>query len=90
MEWNRRGKDKITKSERMISKLKREIITIDYELDLLKKMQRLKQARKYVQEYTKYFYQVFIRNNHVEVDKEKVAYYINGLKLSIEEELSLV
>ena len=67
----------------MVAKLKWQFIPIDYELDLLRKMQGLKQARKYVQEYTEEFYQVLIRIGHAEVDKENVAYYINGLRPSI-------
>ena len=54
-----------------------------YELDLLKKMQGLKQAGKFVQEYTEEFYRVLIRIGHAEVDKEKVAYYLNGLRAGI-------
>ena len=46
--------------------------------------------KKFVQEYTEEFYQVLIRTGHVEADKEKVAYYINGLRPSIQEELSFV
>ena len=74
----------------MVAKLKRKFIPIDYELDMLKKMQGLKQAGKSVQEYTEEFYQVLIRTGHAEADKEKVARYINGLRPSIQEELSLV
>ena len=90
MEQNRKGKDKITKSEQMIAKLKRQFIPVDYELDLLKKMQGLKQTGKSVQEYTKEFYRVLIRTNHAEIDKEKVAHYLNGLRPSIQDEMSLV
>ncbi|WP_425268116.1 hypothetical protein [Enterobacter hormaechei] len=53
-------------------------------------MQGLKQAGKSVQEYTKEFYRVLIRTDHAEADEEKVAYYLNGLRPSIQEELSLV
>ena len=67
----------------MIAKLKRQFILVDYKLDLLKKMQELKQAGKSVQEYTEEFYRVLIRTSHGKDDKEKVAYYINGLWLSI-------
>ena len=52
-------------------------------MDLLKKMQGLKQARKSVQEYTEEFYRVLIRTSHAEVDKEKVSHYINGLRPSM-------
>ena len=74
----------------MIAKLKWQFILVDYELDMLKKMQGLKQVGKSVQEYTEEFYQVLIRTGHVEADMEKVAHYINGLRLSIQEELILV
>ena len=74
----------------MVAKIKWQFIPVDYELDLLKKMQGIKQAGKSIQEYTKEFYWVLIRTIHAEVDKEKVARYINGLRPSIQEELSLV
>ena len=74
----------------MVAKLKRKFIPIDYELDLLKKMKGLKQVGKSVQEYAENFYRVLIRTGHAKANKEKVARYINGLRLSIQEELSLV
>ena len=52
-------------------------------------MQGLKQAGKSIQEHTKEFYQVLIRVGQVEADKEKVSHYMNGLRPSIQEELSL-
>ena len=74
----------------MVAKLKQKFIHVDYKLDMLKKMQGLKQAGKSIQEYTEEFYRVLIRTSHAKADKEKVACYINGLRLSIQEELSLV
>ena len=59
---------------------------MDYELDLLKKMQGLKQAGKSIQE----FYRVLIRPAHAEANKEKVVCYLNGLRPSIQFGLSLV
>ena len=73
-----------------MDKLKRQFIPVDYELDLLKKMQSLKQAGRSVQEYTEEFYRILIRTGHAEADKEKVARYLNGLRPSIQEELNLV
>ena len=90
LDRNNRGKDKITKWERMVAKLKQKFILIDYELDILKKMQGLKQVGKSLQEYTEEFYEVLIRTSHAEADKEKFSHYINGLRPSIQEELSLV
>ena len=48
LDRNNRGKEKITKWERMVAKLKQKFIPIDFELDMLKKMQGLKQERKFV------------------------------------------
>ena len=67
----------------MVAKLKRQFIPVDYELDLLNKIQGLKQVGKFVQEYTEEFYRVLIRTDHAKVDKEKVARYLNGLRPSI-------
>ena len=63
---------------------------MDFELDLLKKMQGFKQERKSVQEYIEEFYQVLIRVKHAKDNKEKVTYYLNGLRPRIWDELGLV
>ena len=47
LERNRRGKEKITRWDRMVDKLKK-FIPVDYELDLFKKMQWLKQGGNFV------------------------------------------
>ena len=52
LERNRRGKEKITRWDHMVDKLKKQFIPVDYELDFPEKMQGLKQAGKSVQEYT--------------------------------------
>ena len=51
---------------------------------------RIEASKKSIQEYTKEFYQVLIRTGHAEANKEKVSHYINGLRPSIQEEISLV
>ena len=56
LERLRRGKEKITRWDRMVDKLKKQFIPVDYELDLFKKMHGLKQAGRSVQEYTEEFY----------------------------------
>ena len=67
----------------MLAKLKWKLILRDYELDLLKKIQGLKQVEKFVQEYTEEFYEILIRTGHAETDKEKMAHYLYGLRPSI-------
>ena len=49
LERNRRGKEKITRWDCMVDKLKKLFILVDYELDLFKKMQGLKQVGRSVQ-----------------------------------------
>ena len=73
MERNQRGKGNITRWDRMVEKLKKQFIPVDYELDLLKKLQGLKQGRKSVKEYTKDFHKIIIRTGHTKANKEKVA-----------------
>lgn len=63
---------------------------MDYELDQLKKLQGLKQGSKSVKEYTDKFYKMIIKTGYAEANKEKVTCYLNGLRPSIQEELSLV
>ena len=66
------GKKQKRKGEdHKVDKLKKQFIPIDYQLDLFKKMQGLKQAGKYVLEYTKEFYRVLIRTGYVEANNEK-------------------
>ena len=67
----------------MKAKLKRQFIPMDYELDLLKKMQGLNQVEKSVQGYIEEFYRVLIRIGHAEAGKEKVSNYLYGLRPSI-------
>ena len=74
----------------MVEKLKKQFIPVDYELDLLKKLQGLKQGSISVKEYTEYFHKIIIRMGHIEANKDKGAWYLNGLRPSIQEELSLV
>ena len=45
-ERNRRGKEKITRWDRMVDKLKKQFIPVDYELDFFKKYTRVKVGRK--------------------------------------------
>ena len=65
--------------DHMVDTLKKQFIHVDYELDLFKKMQGLKQAGKLVQEYIEEFYQLLIRTGHAMANKEKVSHYLSGL-----------
>lgn len=43
-----------------------------------------------VKDYTEEFYKLVIWSRHSEEDMEKIARYMNGLKYSLQDELSLV
>ena len=66
----------------MVDKLKKQFIPIDYEVDLFKKMQGLKQARRSVQEYTEEFYRLLIRDGHVEVTRRRFLIISAGCDLA--------
>lgn len=74
----------------MVEKQKKQFIPMDYEVDVLKKLQGLKKGSKSMKEYTEEFYKIIIKIGHVEANKEKVAHYLKRLRPSIQEELSLV
>ena len=77
---------KITRWKMMLAKF----IHIDYELELFKKLQNLKQKDMTMKDYTEEFYKLTIRSGHRELSKEKVARYINGLRLNIQDEVGML
>jgi hypothetical protein len=86
----RKGKTKIKSWDRMVAKLKDKFIPKDYQLNLFRRLQNLRQKGLSVKEYTEEFYKLNIRAGHRENDEEKVARYINGLRYEIQDEISLV
>lgn len=62
----------------------------DYEVQLHKKRQNLRQKYLGVNSYTKEFHKLCMRSKVVEDEKVKVARYLNGLKWNIQEETSLL
>ena len=67
------GGMKITRWRLMVTKLKAKFIPTDYELDLFKRFQNLKQKDMTMKCYTEEFYKLTIRSWHRELPKEKVA-----------------
>lgn len=58
------GEIKINRWRLMVTKLKANFIPADYELDLFKKLQNLKQKDLSVEDYTEEFYKLTIRSRH--------------------------
>eukprot|EP00253_Pinus_taeda_P001707 PITA_01707 len=86
----RKGKSKIKQWDKMVSKMKSKFMPKDYQLNLFKQLQNLRQKGMSVKEYTKEFYRLSIRAGHAEDDMEKVATYINGLRYDIQDEINLL
>lgn len=53
-------------------------------------MQNLRQRSMTVKEYTKEFYKVSIRDGKTQDTDEKVARYMNGLRMEIQDEVSIL
>jgi len=85
----RKGKPKIKQWDKMVSRLKAKFMPKDYQLNLFRQLQNLRQKGMTVKEYTKEFYKLSIRARHVEDDVEKLAKYINGLRYNIQDEIIL-
>jgi hypothetical protein len=78
-----KGKQKIKIWDRMVAKLKEKFIPKDYQINLLWRLQNLRQKGMIVKEYTEEFYRLNIRAGQKERDEEKVSRYINGLRYEI-------
>ena len=74
----------------MVAKLKSKFMPQDYQINLFKNLQNLRQKGMTVKEYTKEFYNLNIRTVQREKDEEKVARYINGLRYEIQDEIIMM
>ena len=64
-------------------------LSLDYEQTLFRKFQNLKQKLSTMEEFTHEFYQLSIRMDHQETDEQLATRYVNCLKFSIQDELSM-
>jgi hypothetical protein len=90
VERRSKGKHKIKSWDRMVAKLKAKFMPKDCQINLLRKMQNLRQKGMTVKEYTEEFYRLNIRTGQRERDEEKAIRYINGLRYEIQDELSMM
>ena len=75
---------------RMVAKLKGRFLPKYYQVALHRQVQNLKQKGMTVREYTEEFYRVNLRAGYIEDTTEKTARYVNGLRLEILDEISIV
>ncbi|XP_059074949.1 uncharacterized protein LOC131874982 [Cryptomeria japonica] len=73
----------------MEKKLREKFLPLDYAQTLFRRFQNLKQNLSTLQDYTDEFYQLSIQVEHQEFDEQMAARYVNGLKFSIQDELSM-
>ena len=73
-----------------MTKLKSKFIPVDYELELFKRLQNLKQKDMSMKGYTEEFQKLTIWFGHRELSKEKVVRYINGLRFNIQDEVGML
>jgi hypothetical protein len=66
-----KGKQKIKNWDRMVAKLKAKFMPKDYQINLFRKLQNLRQKGMTVKEYTEEFYKLNIRTGQREKDEEK-------------------
>jgi hypothetical protein len=84
-----KGKQNIKSWDRMVAKLNEKFIPKDYQINLFRRLQNLRQKGMNVKEYTKEFYRLNIRAGQRERDEEKVARYINFLRYEIQDEIRM-
>jgi hypothetical protein len=85
-----KGKQIIKSWDKMVVKMKDKFIPRDYQINLFRRMQNLRQKEMAMKEYTKEFYRLNIIAGHRESDDEKVTRYMNGLRYEIQDEMSMV
>ena len=74
----------------MVAKMRGKFLPKDYHLGLYKQMQNLRQRMLTVREYTEKFYKVNLRGGYIEDTSKKTTRYINGLRMDIQEEMSML
>ena len=74
----------------MLHNIKSYFMPKDYQLNLIRRLQNLRQKTMTIKEYTKEFFRLGIRVGHTHVGLERVARYTNGIIYDIQDELSLL
>ena len=84
------GKGLIVTWKGMVNKVKHTCLPDDYEVQLHRRRKNLRQKDLDVQAYTGEFQKLCLRSKVVEEESIKLERYLNDLKWSIQEEMSLV
>ena len=90
VERRKKNKPLIKIWDRMVAKMRAKFLPIDYQLTLYRQMQNLRQRIFTVREYNEEFYKVNLRAGYVEDSTEKTVRYVNGLRMEIQDEISMI
>eukprot|EP00253_Pinus_taeda_P017366 PITA_17366 len=80
----------IRKWPRMVAKLKGIFLPKDYQVELYRRVQNLRKKGMTVKEYTEEFYRVNLWAGYIDDTPEKTTRYVNGLRLEILDEISIL
>lgn len=84
------GRSMITSWDRMATKIKAHFVPVDYEVQIYRKMQSLRQKYLDVSAYIEEFHKMSLRTKYHEEEPDRVARYLNGLNYSIQDEISIL
>ena len=90
IEREKEGKQPISTWKGMVAKVKEAYLPKDYEIQLHKRRQSLRQRDQEMSSYTEEFQRLCMRSNVTEDESIKVARYLNGFKWNIQEEMVLL
>ena len=74
----------------MVANMRAKFFPKYYQLIMYRQVQNLRQRLLTVRDYTKEFYKVNLRAGYVEESAEKDAIYFNGLRMDIQEDISMI
>ena len=70
--------------------MKGKFLPKDYQVELYQQVQNLRKKGMTVKEYTEEFYRVNLRAGYTDDTPEKTTRYVNGLRLEILDEISIL
>ena len=74
----------------MLSKIKSQFIPKDYQFNIIRQLQNIRQKGMTIKEYTEEFFKLSIGVGQVQGNIERVARYINGLRFEIQYQISFL
>eukprot|EP00253_Pinus_taeda_P002212 PITA_02212 len=89
-ERKRLNKTPIKTWTRMVAKLKGRFLPRDYQITLHRQVQNLRQRGMTVKEYIEELYRVNLRAGYTEDTTERTTRYVNGLRMDILDEISIL